>query len=108
MLSWHVPAEFVVLARSAALGNPAFDGWVLELDFLMQISRADITLYSSGEYGDPTMKEQSTWTHLTQIKFHDPGDLLAIETGWLVPDRWNQGGYDAIGSKKISTQKRCL
>jgi len=88
-LSARVDAEFVKLARQVCR-NPSLDGWILEMDFLIRIKHpSGMTLYALSN-------EPRVWEFLGQTDFHDPSDISEIKTGWLVPDRWNQGGYDAV------------
>jgi len=73
--------------------NVSFDGWILEMDFMMQIRQAaGLNLVgSSGEH--------LLWEKVKSESFRDPTELedkVLSESQWLLPERWNQGGYDAV------------
>ena len=96
--------------QSVKLENPSFDGWVLEMDFMMQLRLAQLnTAAIEVTIGDESKED---WKVPKRIAFRDPNDLvgnvipqsvpeakenlLGVTDGaWLVPKRWNQGGYDA-------------
>jgi len=92
-LSQKVDSMFLVLARNVNQGNDVFDDWILEMDFLIKIRKGHvITLFDAH-----TDQVSDIWEPLVrQVSFDKPEDLETIETGWLVPKRWNQGGYDAV------------
>jgi hypothetical protein len=77
--------------------NPAFDGWVFELDFLLRLRLADDSDHSIVVFDDKAEEEQ--WTVSSRESFDNPSDLSQIQLAdgmWLIPKRWNQGGYDAV------------
>lgn len=100
---------FVVAARAQAQVNPSFDGWVFEMDFMARLRLAH------DQQGTLKVSINSTdedWDVAKLIRFQTPADLvgdrvaapgpevftnqLAVGTNsWLIPKRWNQGGYDA-------------
>lgn len=113
LLNDKVSVEFVALARNAAGGNSSFDGWVLEMDFLRQISQSGgIEVYRDDkDYVDKDLKPRFIWPHLMRTKFHDPpsSSLSSIEQDcWLVPDRWNRGGYDAVRVEFVDNKRRLV
>jgi hypothetical protein len=90
--------SFIAEATSyaEAYGNPAFDGWVLELDFLLQLRLAKKHGLDLCVYDDMV---QESWSVSSRKHFDKPSDLpqIALADGmWLIPKRWNQGGYDAV------------
>jgi hypothetical protein len=90
-------AAFITQATSFAtkFKNPAFDGWVFELDFLLHLrlkegAAIDVTVDGGGT---------ESWNVKKRESFHtvdDITDLQLEDDMWLVPKRWNQGGYDAV------------
>ena len=100
---------FVVAARAQAQVNPSFDGWVFEMDFMARLRLAHAQRRPLKLSINNTDED---WDVAKLIRFHIPADLvgdrvvapgpevftnqLAVETySWLIPKRWNQGGYDA-------------
>jgi len=83
--------SFILQAR-ALCPNDSFDGWILEMDFLLKIKQeVGLTLYPEGEH------QPIHWAKLHIQPFHDPENIAELKVSqWLVPDRWNQGGYDAV------------
>ena len=78
--------------------NPAFLGWVVEFDFVEQLSDSCINsakfmnLYSN-------LEGRVVW-RVSSVKSFDPNS--PFEEPWLLnqfrrPLMWNQGGYDAVG-----------
>jgi hypothetical protein len=103
---------FVVQATSQAmrLGNPSFDGWVLEMDFMMQLRLACENGTSIKVNVMDTTEEE--WAVPLRVLFNNPNDLVGdvisqdgvqvhhnklnvVDYAWLVPKHWNQGAYDA-------------
>jgi hypothetical protein len=89
------------LRRAYALAkqhnNPAFLGWVVEFDFVEQLSESCansakvINLYNN-------LKSNVFWK-VSSVKSFDPHS--PFEEPWLLnqfrrPIKWNQGGYDAV------------
>eukprot|EP00035_Acanthoeca_spectabilis_P017927 m.378985 g.378985 ORF g.378985 m.378985 type:complete len:277 (+) comp16708_c5_seq25:1478-2308(+) len=87
--------------------NPAFDGWVLELDFLTQIkvalrtkkknTEATIQLIPGGEQSE-SWKIAGLTTQVTLDGVINPDKLdFEFKDGWwFIPKKYNQGGYDAM------------
>ena len=79
--------------------NPAFKGWIVEFDFLGQ-------LHSALRHKTKLVVrkgDQELHLPVTEINYVDPDaddsnlQNLKKHAGlWLVPIRWNQGGYDAV------------
>jgi hypothetical protein len=81
-------------------GNPSFDGWVFEMDFLIQIREMcnDVTK-STLELFHPKNSDVETWNGSGYQTFTEPAELEGVEikdNTWLFPKKWNQGGYDAV------------
>ena len=100
-------------AFTAAHHNPAFKGWIVEFDFLGQ-------LHSALRHKTKLVVrkgDQELHLPVTGIKYVDPDAAdsnlqnLKKHAGlWLVPIRWNQGGYDAVyisGDTVIFVQITC-
>eukprot|EP01126_Amoeba_proteus_P023598 TRINITY_DN2369_c0_g6_i1.p1 TRINITY_DN2369_c0_g6~~TRINITY_DN2369_c0_g6_i1.p1 ORF type:complete len:447 (+),score=84.18 TRINITY_DN2369_c0_g6_i1:437-1777(+) len=95
--------SFFSQARSSTLAsNPAFDGWILEADFLYQVRRAEkgsgLILLDFDEKAKANPSPTIRWEAACRIRFDKVQDLTAPydENTWLIPNRWNQGCYDAI------------
>lgn len=98
-LMWDCDVEIMksLTTLSSNLNNPAFDGWVFELDFLLQVRlhcnrKDDFSLFNDDN-------ESVCWTCGSGIVRFTEVDELNGETiadgTWLIPNKWNQGGYDA-------------
>lgn len=89
LLSETIGAELIRMAAPICQHNPSFDGWIMELDFLVRIrGQADLVLHCEPDI---------VWPHFTQYLFSDPPDVSTLTKNlWLIPKRWNQGGYDAV------------
>ena len=75
--------------------NPAFKGWIVEFDFLAQLHQA----LKHGSKVAVSLEDKEKKLPVTEIKYIDPDHLQKLEKHaglWLIPIRWNQGGYDAI------------
>ena len=102
-LSQEVGLEFVKMyyAHEAVQKNPAWRGWVFELEFLTRLrlaveSGASIELEADGK------EETIEWRVPHRETFKDLSAVTQLAGGggladgcWLVPEKWNQGGYDA-------------
>ena len=83
--------------RATSLQNPAFDGWVFEMDFIVRVktNTMQLSLEDNGEETYDTSAVKTFW---------DPTDLKnVVSKDWLLPERWNQGCYDAA-----CLQDKCL
>jgi hypothetical protein len=91
-------SSFITQATSFArkFQNPAFDGWVFELDFLLQLRlKEESAITVTIDDVDGT----ESWQVKSRESFHNVRDVgeLQLETNmWLIPLCWNQGGYDAV------------
>jgi hypothetical protein len=103
---------FVVAATAQArlLNNPSFDGWVLEMDFMLQLRLAEWSRnFVKVNVMDTT---EESWEVPLRVLFNNPNDLVGgmidqdgvqvhhnklnvVDYAWLAPKRWNQGAYDA-------------
>jgi hypothetical protein len=76
--------------------NKSFDGWVFELDFLLQLRLADeggrdLTVYDGQAEEHWTVGGRESFDHALEIA------AMELQDGvWLIPQRWNQGGFDAV------------
>ena len=89
-------AEASEFAR--AFKNPVFDGWVFEMDFLMQL-RLSVKLGSCLINLFDCDGVQESWSVKSRESFYKVTDISAMKLEddmWLIPQRWNQGGYDAV------------
>lgn len=121
--------EAVKLAYGVARGlnNPTFTGWVVEMDFILQLhhsikGQVPIHYFSANresvddKWDVPgvldfdfnciysvreTISRGEINFDLTSIKAVK--DLILNEY-WLVPMKWNQGGYDVVRLVKLSNQ----
>jgi hypothetical protein len=99
-LMWDLDVETlkILTTYSAQLNNPAFDGIVFELDFLLrlrtQCEKSDGMINLANDEG-----EVVSWSCGKEIvKFTEVSELhgKTIPDGtWLIPKKFNQGGYDA-------------
>jgi hypothetical protein len=83
-------------AFADAYANPSLDGWVFELDFLLRLRLAKKHGHALIVYDD--MAEEP-WTVDSRKHFDKLAELEQIQLAdgmWLIPKRWNQGGYDAV------------
>ena len=94
---------------SYQLHNPSFDGWIFELDFLFQLR-----LVEKGILTIRNGQQDEIWQVSRRIPFHKEDELkgkkikehgkpevhenkMGLQPGdWLLPQRWNQGCYDAV------------
>mmetsp|Transcript_999 Transcript_999/g.1221 ORF Transcript_999/g.1221 Transcript_999/m.1221 type:complete len:589 (-) Transcript_999:188-1954(-) len=111
IISKHVMREIVkkcdktfikgLTAVSSIYGNPSFDGWVFEMDFLIQINEMckDVTGHTSLQVLNADKSVAGTLYGHDYRTFIDARKLREVrfkEYTWLVPKKWNQGGYDAV------------
>jgi len=114
IISERTTAALVRLALNSPMcDNPAWQGWVFQLNFFAQLQNA----IKGGSGLEMITPIRTTDTWLTPIKsqhyYRDPIDLcgpLLIQPGvekytnklhlkdydWLIPTRWNQGCFDVI------------
>jgi energy-coupling factor transporter ATP-binding protein EcfA2 len=81
-------------------GNPSFDGWIFEMDFLIQIREM------CKDVNNPTLQllnqdesNAEKWQGDGYQTFTHPAELKGRafkHNMWLIPKKWNQGGYDAV------------
>ena len=91
LLSTKVDMEFVSAAEGVFTENPSWQGWVLELKFMVMCKIGDVTVELEND--------KVTWKHSGSITSWDGTDIepgtLANNT-WIIPGKWNQGCFDAI------------
>lgn len=88
--SWIVAASQLPIAWD----NLSFDGWLFEAEFMirLRLGGGKIRLFES-------LDGAVEWEVKHRHRFFDLVELKnkQIETNdWLLPSRWNQGGYDAV------------
>jgi hypothetical protein len=95
--------SFIRMLTSVSLlrGNPSFDGWVFEMDFLLQIR----LMCESFDNNRPFLKlfdtngNREEWYGVARRIFDSPSELsdcVFFDNTWCIPRMWNQGGYDAV------------
>jgi len=99
-------AFFSEAARlSIEFSNDAWDGWVFQIDFFMQLRRACTqsphNLDLSARTPDDTPDTRETWVVRKQVGYRDPSDFveksIKVSDGdWLIPLRWNQACFDVV------------
>jgi hypothetical protein len=92
------------LNQAAVKKNPAFQGWVVELAFLIGLRTA---------VSSPNVKEikvfngevEESWTVHGITEDLDPKDVEKnlLDSGWCIPKCWKQGGYDAFQLTKMGS-----
>jgi len=105
-------AAFIRAASSVAMSftNPAWDGWVFQMDFFMQLRKARDNSKPLTVYCD---NKEEEWVTQREVEFYEPKDLQGKLTkskgkpevyhnkhrvqpnDWLISTKWNQGCYDA-------------
>ena len=77
--------------------NPAFEGWVRELEFLVHLrttAGCEGSKKLSVKDKDGVTEE---WTVQGYTENFDPDNITQLPTKeWLIPRKWNQGAYDFI------------
>jgi hypothetical protein len=69
--------------------NPALDGWMLEMVFFASLRKGGLALV------DATGTEVD-WGESVVVTADDVPGLSSAHPVWIKPEKWNQGGYDAI------------
>lgn len=77
-------------------GNPAMDGWLLEMWVFARLRKGGITLCS------PDGSVCEVWDGVSTINSFDLSNVPHIPdtATWWKPIKWNQGGYDVIFTDK--------
>eukprot|EP00038_Savillea_parva_P005470 m.155396 g.155396 ORF g.155396 m.155396 type:complete len:662 (-) comp11721_c0_seq6:102-2087(-) len=102
LVEWNKLKSLEHLANVAkTLDNPAFDGWVLELDFLTQLKVACAGSREIEVFTDEA--ESINWpvsgftAGMTIAGVSNGDDQFDFTPGqWLVPKRYNHGAFDAM------------
>jgi hypothetical protein len=86
-------------ASNFEFDNQTFDGWVFELDFMLQLRQAsEAAKKSLVVYANENNAEK--WDVGNRLSFDKPQEIESMKSlddgTWLIPRRWNQGGYDAV------------
>ena len=76
--------------------NPALLGWVFELDFLAQLHHLNAS-HQNMELCN-ILNESVTWRVPKVVRFNsdDYKTIPSAGTYWLIPEKWDQAGYDAV------------
>ena len=98
---------FFLTAAANANANPAFDGWVFELEFLCRARLPQtghngcnnyVSIYEQRDGAVVELRLPVT-QRVTVTNDLEPVNSCNIEDGtWFIPFMWNQGGYDAAMS----------
>jgi hypothetical protein len=116
VLSEKCTVEFLREALGCPLSrNPSFDGWLFEFDFLIHVRHAQ-------KSGTPLMLFDHQSSHTDKwvdwnasrcitFKKENASDIALVgvqdyENIWLLPEKWNQGCYDAVqllSNRKVRT-----
>jgi hypothetical protein len=110
LVEWNALSSvghLTTVATTKLSDNPAFDGWVLELDFLTQLKLAcesvsqEIEVFTAAK--EFTAAQPIKWpvaeftTGITNAGVANGGDRFEFTPGqWLVPKRFNHGAFDAV------------
>ena len=96
------PDAIEVLANSLQHDmNPSMEGWIFEMLFFSR-------LRLGGVYFVDKDQQQHVWQSsgdIITLKGQSLGELTG-DKFWLKPQRWNQGGYDAVFVDKIESTIR--
>ena len=100
--------------------NPAFNGWVLEGEFLCRVRLAEddqnngnsyVTVYEAGNRFTIDHVQLTELRLAVGVRIFFDRDLSEIgsvtveDNTWFIPRRWNQGGYDVA---LYRAEQRCL
>jgi hypothetical protein len=80
--------RFMVMRRFSS--NPALDGWMLEMVFFASLEKGGLLLF------DKDRKSVGKWDESNVLVTDGIPALSSDHPVWIRPERWNQGGYDAI------------
>jgi KaiC/GvpD/RAD55 family RecA-like ATPase len=70
-------------------GNPAMEGWMLEMWFFASIKKETLKIYDN-------LDNEELWPSCIVSKFDPENPVIDHSQIWLKPLKWNQGGYDAV------------
>jgi hypothetical protein len=72
--------------------NPAMNGWMLEMWFFASLRKGGVKFWKKGERG------LFHWAEVASVEILDMDCFQVPDAGgvWLKPQKWNQGGYDAV------------
>jgi len=104
--------SFIQQAANCALAKtiPTFDGWVFEADFLLQIRLSETNqkpmVLRTSEKNIESLWNVNQRVHflsveklsdcLCTVNTQEIGKFHLEDHNWLIPKKWNQGGYDAV------------
>ncbi|TMW64761.1 hypothetical protein Poli38472_011641 [Pythium oligandrum] len=72
------------------ISNPALDGWMLEMVFFASLRNGGLALV------DAAGNTVDTWGQSVVVIADGIPALSSAHPVWIKPEKWNQGGYDAI------------
>lgn len=91
-LKYELSAVTAMLNNEVVRRNPAFQEWVVEFAFLVKL-RSKIEI----EVSSHSTGNSEKWEVNGVIEEFEPTALsVAPSNPWLIPKRWNQGGYDFV------------
>ncbi|EGZ27628.1 hypothetical protein PHYSODRAFT_293418 [Phytophthora sojae] len=70
--------------------NPALDGWMLEMVFFASLRNGGLDLV------DAAGNKLESWNQSVIVVSDAIPALSSAHPVWIKPEKWNQGGYDAI------------
>ncbi|KAG7388070.1 hypothetical protein PHYPSEUDO_013189 [Phytophthora pseudosyringae] len=115
LLSKHVARKLAqmlgpsfVQKISASLSmNPSLDGHLLELWFFAKLTHGGVECYNIDQDGATFLQEK--WES-EKVPYFDPNGRIPLNQAkqWLAPQKWNQGGYDAVFVELLDDDERHL
>lgn len=97
------------LRQPAVRKNPAFKGWVLELAFLKCIRRVCESEGKECMVVRDVSGNEEKWTAAEIHEDFDPKNVPSeLSAEWLIPLKWNQGGYDFLQLKTTEYHRQLL
>jgi hypothetical protein len=72
--------------------NPSMDGWIFEMWFFSRLRHRGVDLF------DKNNRLFSTWDKwdVEMLDMNSFPDLPQENGVWYKPNKWNQGGFDAV------------
>jgi hypothetical protein len=108
-------------AHSLQYGNPSFDGWVLEMDFIHTVLNGlndrfrKVSKIENAENSLETDFDNTSYVCGSSAYFCDVKDINISDLGtalrhrkWYFPLKFNQGGYDAVLLLEEEDKTWCL
>ena len=103
-LSMCADMDFIETAKNVSRNNPAWQGWVFELEFLTRVQIASkhppntITLYKLNWWGNFFAAElqEKSFEILNMVDYTNTTIHHLRDGTFFTPMKWNQGCYDAV------------